>query len=162
MQRQSRGEPPLPEEDLSKLFKPPQPPARMESLLIAGTWGGRERGRENMSWKRVHLKWLNKFQSSTCNFWNLRICQSSLSFRSFQCFTLCLSKQFWDGIISFLKWKDFIAVTFMETEGNVYSLVTPEVLSRGSLAPSPGPSLCTGVRTELGFLTSRSVRLTLT
>lgn len=36
MQRQSRGEPPLPEEDLSKLFKPPQPPARMESLLIAG------------------------------------------------------------------------------------------------------------------------------
>lgn len=41
MQRQSRGEPPLPEEDLSKLFKPPQPPARMESLLIAGTEGGR-------------------------------------------------------------------------------------------------------------------------
>lgn len=37
MQRQSRGEPPLPEEDLSKLFKPHQPPARMESLLIAGT-----------------------------------------------------------------------------------------------------------------------------
>ncbi|EAW91959.1 eukaryotic translation initiation factor 3, subunit 3 gamma, 40kDa, isoform CRA_d [Homo sapiens] len=36
MQRQSRGEPPLPEEDLSKLFKPPQPPARMDSLLIAG------------------------------------------------------------------------------------------------------------------------------
>ncbi|KAG8515553.1 Eukaryotic translation initiation factor 3 subunit H, partial [Galemys pyrenaicus] len=35
MQRQSRGEPPLPEEDLSKLFKPPQPPARMDSLLIA-------------------------------------------------------------------------------------------------------------------------------
>jgi hypothetical protein len=36
MQRQSRGEPPLPEEDLSKLFKPPQAPARMDSLLIAG------------------------------------------------------------------------------------------------------------------------------
>ena len=36
MQRQSRGEPPLPEEDLSKLFKPHQPPARMDSLLIAG------------------------------------------------------------------------------------------------------------------------------
>ncbi|KAF4015999.1 hypothetical protein G4228_008334 [Cervus hanglu yarkandensis] len=35
MQRQSRGEPPLPEEDLSKLFKPHQPPARMDSLLIA-------------------------------------------------------------------------------------------------------------------------------
>ncbi|MCI4392133.1 hypothetical protein PGIGA_G00142430 [Pangasianodon gigas] len=35
-QRQSRGEPPLPEEDLSKLFKPPQPPPRMDSLLIAG------------------------------------------------------------------------------------------------------------------------------
>ncbi|KAK2083482.1 Eukaryotic translation initiation factor 3 subunit H [Saguinus oedipus] len=36
MQRQSQGETPLPEEDLSKLFKPPQPPARMDSLLIAG------------------------------------------------------------------------------------------------------------------------------
>uniref|UniRef100_U3IPR9 Eukaryotic translation initiation factor 3 subunit H n=1 Tax=Anas platyrhynchos platyrhynchos TaxID=8840 RepID=U3IPR9_ANAPP len=36
MQRQSRGEAPLPEEDINKLFKPPQPPARMESLLIAG------------------------------------------------------------------------------------------------------------------------------
>ncbi|GAB0181694.1 mitochondrial enolase superfamily member 1 [Grus japonensis] len=36
IQRQSRGEPPLPEEDINKLFKPPQPPARMESLLIAG------------------------------------------------------------------------------------------------------------------------------
>ncbi|XP_004643662.1 eukaryotic translation initiation factor 3 subunit H [Octodon degus] len=36
LQRQSRGEPPLPEEDLSKLFKPHQAPARMDSLLIAG------------------------------------------------------------------------------------------------------------------------------
>ncbi|NXW44564.1 EIF3H factor, partial [Nyctiprogne leucopyga] len=36
MQRQSRGEAPLPEEDINKLFKPPQPPPRMESLLIAG------------------------------------------------------------------------------------------------------------------------------
>ncbi|GAA6092170.1 eukaryotic translation initiation factor 3 subunit H-B isoform X1 [Tachysurus ichikawai] len=35
-QRQGRGEPPLPEEDLNKLFKPPQPPPRMDSLLIAG------------------------------------------------------------------------------------------------------------------------------
>ncbi|KAI5621495.1 eukaryotic translation initiation factor 3 subunit H-B [Silurus asotus] len=35
-QRQSRGEPPLPEEDLTKLFKPPQPPPRMDSLLISG------------------------------------------------------------------------------------------------------------------------------
>uniref|UniRef100_A0A8B9LRJ1 Eukaryotic translation initiation factor 3, subunit H, b n=1 Tax=Astyanax mexicanus TaxID=7994 RepID=A0A8B9LRJ1_ASTMX len=35
-QRQSRGEPPLPEEDLSKLFKPPQAPPRMDTLLIAG------------------------------------------------------------------------------------------------------------------------------
>lgn len=35
-QRQSRGEPPLPEEDISKLFKPPQPPPRMDTLLIAG------------------------------------------------------------------------------------------------------------------------------
>ncbi|XP_062869240.1 eukaryotic translation initiation factor 3 subunit H-B [Trichomycterus rosablanca] len=34
--RQSRGEPPLPEEDLTKLFKPPQPPPRMDTLLIAG------------------------------------------------------------------------------------------------------------------------------
>uniref|UniRef100_A0A671RSJ6 Eukaryotic translation initiation factor 3 subunit H n=1 Tax=Sinocyclocheilus anshuiensis TaxID=1608454 RepID=A0A671RSJ6_9TELE len=33
--RQSRGEPPLPEEDLSKMFKPPQPPPRMDTLLIA-------------------------------------------------------------------------------------------------------------------------------
>lgn len=44
MQRQSRGEPPLPEEDLSKLFKPLQAPARMDSLLIAGTVGPRTRG----------------------------------------------------------------------------------------------------------------------
>uniref|UniRef100_A0A670K4F5 Eukaryotic translation initiation factor 3 subunit H n=2 Tax=Podarcis muralis TaxID=64176 RepID=A0A670K4F5_PODMU len=36
LQRQSRGEPPLPEEDMNKLFKPPQPPPRMDSLLIAG------------------------------------------------------------------------------------------------------------------------------
>ncbi|KAL6082317.1 hypothetical protein STEG23_021472 [Scotinomys teguina] len=35
MQRQSRGDL-LPEEDLSKLFKPHQAPARMDSLLIAG------------------------------------------------------------------------------------------------------------------------------
>ncbi|XP_077051865.1 eukaryotic translation initiation factor 3 subunit H-B [Siphateles boraxobius] len=34
-QRQSRGEPSLPEEDLSKMFKPPQPPPRMDTLLIA-------------------------------------------------------------------------------------------------------------------------------
>ncbi|GLD60729.1 eukaryotic translation initiation factor 3 subunit H [Lates japonicus] len=36
-QRQSRGEPPLPEEDISKMFKPPQPPPRMDTLLIAET-----------------------------------------------------------------------------------------------------------------------------
>ncbi|XP_030644854.1 eukaryotic translation initiation factor 3 subunit H-B [Chanos chanos] len=35
-QRQSRGEPPLPEEDLTKLFKPPQQPPRMDTLLVAG------------------------------------------------------------------------------------------------------------------------------
>ncbi|KAL4629826.1 eukaryotic translation initiation factor 3 subunit H [Arapaima gigas] len=35
-QRQSRGELPLPDEDISKLFKPPQPPPRMDTLLIAG------------------------------------------------------------------------------------------------------------------------------
>ncbi|MBN3299887.1 EIF3H factor, partial [Amia calva] len=36
VQRQSRGEPPLPEEDISKMFKPPQAPPRMDTLLIAG------------------------------------------------------------------------------------------------------------------------------
>ncbi|KAG9478629.1 hypothetical protein GDO78_012338 [Eleutherodactylus coqui] len=36
IQRQSRGEPSLPEEDVSKLFKPPVPPPRMDSLLISG------------------------------------------------------------------------------------------------------------------------------
>ncbi|XP_073702645.1 eukaryotic translation initiation factor 3 subunit H-A-like [Garra rufa] len=36
-QRQSRGDPPLPEEDISKMFKPPQAPPRMDTLLIAGT-----------------------------------------------------------------------------------------------------------------------------
>ncbi|ROL46052.1 Eukaryotic translation initiation factor 3 subunit H [Anabarilius grahami] len=35
-QRQSRGEPPLPEEDISKMFKPPQAPPRMDTLLISG------------------------------------------------------------------------------------------------------------------------------
>ncbi|XP_055490559.1 eukaryotic translation initiation factor 3 subunit H-B [Leucoraja erinacea] len=35
-QRQTRGETPLPEEDSSKLFKPPQPPPRLETLLVAG------------------------------------------------------------------------------------------------------------------------------
>ncbi|XP_063054176.1 eukaryotic translation initiation factor 3 subunit H [Engraulis encrasicolus] len=35
-QRQSRGEAPLAEEDITKLFKPPQPPSRMDTLLIAG------------------------------------------------------------------------------------------------------------------------------
>ncbi|KAJ4930746.1 hypothetical protein JOQ06_025054 [Pogonophryne albipinna] len=35
-QRQSRGEPALPEEDMSKMFKPPQAPPRMDTLLIAG------------------------------------------------------------------------------------------------------------------------------
>ncbi|KAK3590405.1 hypothetical protein CHS0354_008757 [Potamilus streckersoni] len=35
-QRQIRGEEPLPEEDINKLFKPLQPPARLDSLLIAG------------------------------------------------------------------------------------------------------------------------------
>uniref|UniRef100_A0A8C4TEL3 Eukaryotic translation initiation factor 3 subunit H n=1 Tax=Erpetoichthys calabaricus TaxID=27687 RepID=A0A8C4TEL3_ERPCA len=35
-QRQSRGEPSLPEEDITKMFKPPQAPPRMDTLLIAG------------------------------------------------------------------------------------------------------------------------------
>ncbi|XP_046563967.1 eukaryotic translation initiation factor 3 subunit H-like [Haliotis rubra] len=34
--RQARGEAPLPEEDLSKLFKPLQPPPRLDCLLVAG------------------------------------------------------------------------------------------------------------------------------
>ncbi|XP_070555504.1 eukaryotic translation initiation factor 3 subunit H-like [Ptychodera flava] len=34
--RQSRGEPPLPEEDITKIFKPIQVPARLDGLLIAG------------------------------------------------------------------------------------------------------------------------------
>lgn len=34
--RQARGDPPLPDEDLTKLFKSPQPPLRLESMLMAG------------------------------------------------------------------------------------------------------------------------------
>jgi C-terminal region of eIF3h len=34
--RADRGEGPLPEEDLNKLFKPPIPPSRLDSLLHAG------------------------------------------------------------------------------------------------------------------------------
>lgn len=37
--RQERGEAPLPEEDLSKLFKPPVVPSRLDSLLVAGQVG---------------------------------------------------------------------------------------------------------------------------
>uniref|UniRef100_A0A8C5MAS4 Eukaryotic translation initiation factor 3 subunit H n=1 Tax=Leptobrachium leishanense TaxID=445787 RepID=A0A8C5MAS4_9ANUR len=36
LQRQSRGEPVLPEEDITKMFKPPIVPPRMDSLLISG------------------------------------------------------------------------------------------------------------------------------
>lgn len=35
-QRIQRGEKPLPEEDISKLFKPLQPPPRLDSLLLTG------------------------------------------------------------------------------------------------------------------------------
>ena len=35
-QRIARGEKPLPEEDLNKIFKPLPPPSRLESLLITG------------------------------------------------------------------------------------------------------------------------------
>ncbi|KAF4076076.1 hypothetical protein AMELA_G00226300 [Ameiurus melas] len=36
-ERRSRGEPPpLPEEDIGKMFKPPPPPPRVDTLLIAG------------------------------------------------------------------------------------------------------------------------------
>jgi len=34
--RQARGEQPLPEEDITKVFKPLQPPPRLDSLLLAG------------------------------------------------------------------------------------------------------------------------------
>ncbi|XP_014774639.1 eukaryotic translation initiation factor 3 subunit H [Octopus bimaculoides] len=34
--RAAKGEPPLPEEDINKLFKPIQPPVRLETMLIAG------------------------------------------------------------------------------------------------------------------------------
>jgi translation initiation factor 3 subunit H len=34
--RAAKGEPPLPEEDLNKMFKPLAPPARLDSLLLAG------------------------------------------------------------------------------------------------------------------------------
>ncbi|KAJ8306310.1 hypothetical protein KUTeg_016855 [Tegillarca granosa] len=34
--RQARGDPPLPEEDINKIFKPLQPPSRLDSLLLAG------------------------------------------------------------------------------------------------------------------------------
>lgn len=34
--RISRGEAPLPDEDINKIFKPLQPPPRLDSLLIAG------------------------------------------------------------------------------------------------------------------------------
>ena len=34
-QRVARGEQPLPDEDLSKIFKPMQPPSRLDSLLLS-------------------------------------------------------------------------------------------------------------------------------
>ena len=34
-QREIRGEEPLPDEDINKIFKPLQPPARLESLLTS-------------------------------------------------------------------------------------------------------------------------------
>ena len=34
--RQQRGEPPLADEDLSKIFKPLPAPSRLDSLLLAG------------------------------------------------------------------------------------------------------------------------------
>ena len=34
--RAAKGDPPLPEEDLNKLFKPLQAPQRLDSMLIAG------------------------------------------------------------------------------------------------------------------------------
>ncbi|CAN0181778.1 eukaryotic translation initiation factor 3 subunit H [Lampetra fluviatilis] len=36
VQREARGDQPLAEEDISKLFKPPGPPSRLDTLLIAG------------------------------------------------------------------------------------------------------------------------------
>lgn len=37
--RAAKGEPPLPEEDINKLFKPSPPPSRLESLLLSGQIG---------------------------------------------------------------------------------------------------------------------------
>lgn len=34
--RQARGEPPLTEEELNKMFHTPQPPSRLDSMLLAG------------------------------------------------------------------------------------------------------------------------------
>ena len=34
--RKERGERPLPEEDISKIFKPPAVPSRLENLLLSG------------------------------------------------------------------------------------------------------------------------------
>ena len=34
-QRADRGEPPLPEEDINKIFKPLQPPSRLDCLLLS-------------------------------------------------------------------------------------------------------------------------------
>ena len=33
--RQSRGDPPLPDDDINRMFKPPQPPPRLDSLLLS-------------------------------------------------------------------------------------------------------------------------------
>lgn len=34
--RAERGEPPLPDDDINKLFKPPMAPTRLDSLLYSG------------------------------------------------------------------------------------------------------------------------------
>lgn len=53
-QRQSRGEPPLPEEDITKMFKPPQPPPRMDTLLIAGTHTHKTQHLHTCSTRHLH------------------------------------------------------------------------------------------------------------
>jgi translation initiation factor 3 subunit H len=34
--RAERGEPPLPDDDINKMFKPPMVPTRLDSLLLSG------------------------------------------------------------------------------------------------------------------------------
>lgn len=113
----------------------------------------------------MYLKWLNdEFESSTYNFWNLRICQSLLFLRSFQCFfILCLSKHFWDGIINFLKWKDFIWVIFHRNQRKMFTFQSRRSFSSSCLLFmfQPSPTSACGCLNWIGFSDCRK-RISLT